>query len=243
MKNKVLGGLAALAVVALMVTLMLPRPSVQASSASSSGRLEVRGVGAIEVRPDQAIVVFRLFALEPTAGEAQSVNAVNLRAVQDVLKALGIDQQAVRTRSITLREEWEYLRDQREFRGYLAEHVLAVTVDDLTQVGEVLDRVIQASNATVQGVEFGLRDRREAEKLALREAYAHAAGRAQVLAESAGIRLGAPSAMIDESVAVAALPLSMDQAMLRASMAYESSTPVHPGMIRVEAKVRLEYVY
>lgn len=218
--------------------------AVTTQAQETEGRyLSVRGVGSVEVIPDKATIAFRLSALRDTAAAAQGANAANLVAMESVLKELGIDLRDVKTRGVTLREEWEYTNNERIFRGYRAEQTVAVTVNDITHVGSVLDRVIQASGAHVDGVEFGLKDRTQAEQEALRQAYAHAASRARVLAEMAGITLGAPSHIVDESAVVAAKSVAMDQTMLRAVAAFESTTPVYAGTIQVEARVLLQFDY
>lgn len=241
MNKKTLGFLVRLVLCGIIIG-QLALPAAYASDDAARGRLTVSGVGTVEVKPDQATVSLRLSTLAPEAAEAQRLNAQKATAVEAVLQQLGIAPEQIRTRSMSLREEWEYVDNERVLRGYRAEHVLAVTVYDLENVGALMDRVIEEAGAQVQGVEFGLRDRREAERLALQEAFNHAASRAQTLARLAGITLGPPSLIVDESAVVAPLPIAMDQALLRAA-SFEASTPVHPGLIRVDARVRLEYQY
>lgn len=216
-------------------------PSAQAAEVQRT--LQVRGVGSIEVVPDMATISFRLSALRETAAAAQEANAANLAALERVLKEFGIGERDIRTRSVTLREEWEYTNNQRVFKGYRAEQVIAVTVNDIGLVGKILDGVIAASGATVDGVDFGLKDRTAAEREALREAYEHAASRARVLAEMAGITLGVPSRIVDETSVAAPKLVALDAAFMRSSAAFEASTQVYPGTIVVEAQVYLEFTY
>ena len=116
-----------------------------------------------------------------------------------MLAALGITEDDLKTQGVSLREEWEYVTTERVFKGYRAEHSIAVTVNDLAQVGPVVDAVSEVSGLTIDSVQFGLRDRREAERLALQQAYAHAESRARILAQMAGITLGAPASIVDQT--------------------------------------------
>lgn len=242
MERKLMRGAVLFVALGLILSQVGAVPAVKATESSIGGRLQVSGVGTIEVTPDQAVILFRLAALRNSAGEAQAANAESLKALQAALGELGLSEEDIRTRSVNLREEWEYRTDERVFKGYRSEHVLAVTLSDLDQVGTVMDSVVKRSGATIDGVEFGLRDRREAERLALAQAYEHAASRAQVLADMAGVTLGAPRVILDQSSVVAAMPVRMEQAQLRA-VAFDASTPVFAGTIQVDARVQLEFGY
>lgn len=216
--------------------------TVHAKENGQTGRLQVSGVGVVEVAPDQATIRLRLSHLRNTAAEAQTANAEALRSLLDVLTALGITEDDLKTQGVSLREEWEYRTDERVFRGYRAEHSIAVTVADLALVGPAMDAASSVSGAAIDGVNFGLRDRREAEQLALQEAYAHAASRARVLAQMAGISLGVPSNIVDQTAVQPALPLRMEATAAK-MLAFDAATEVFAGTITVEARVQLEFVY
>lgn len=235
-------GSVAVAMVLMLGVLALSASSVAHAADTAAGRIQVTGVGMVELSPDQATIIFRISQLRDSAADAQRANAETLRAIEEVLKSLGISEDQLKTQSVSLREEWEYRTNERVFTGYRAEQVLAVTTAELDQIGPIMDAVVSVPGAAIDGVNFGLRDRREAEKLALQEAYAHAASRARVLAEMAGITLGVPSSIVDQTSVQAALPLRMEQSVAKLA-AYDASTPVFAGTISVEARVYLEFQY
>lgn len=226
----------------LGVTTLSWSPAALASSDLTYGKLQVSGVGVVEVAPDQATIILRLSHLRDTAVEAQATNAAALQALREVLEGLGITADDLKTQGVSLREEWEYQTNERVFKGYRAEHSIAVTVDDLSNVGPVLDAASEVAGVGIDGVQFGLKDRREAERLALQEAYAHAASRARILAAMAGIELGVPSSIVDQTAVQPSVPLRMEATAAK-MLAFDAATEVFAGSITVEARVQLEFIY
>jgi|LSQX01.1.fsa_nt_gb uncharacterized protein YggE len=243
MNRKTFGSTALVLALLLAVTTLGFSPAALASGDERTGRLSVSGVGAVEVAPDQATVRIRLSHLRDAAAEAQAANAAALQALREVLAALGITEDDLKTQGVSLREEWEYVTTERVFKGYRAEHSIAVTVNDLAQVGPVVDAVSEVSGLTIDSVQFGLRDRREAERLALQQAYAHAESRARILAQMAGITLGAPASIVDQTSVQPSLPLRSLEASAAKLVAFDAATEVFAGTITVEARVHLEFVY
>src|SRR5690625_2489570 len=117
--------------------------SVNGAAAEFEGTLFVRGVGQVEVEPDQVILTFSARALRPSASEAMAEQARQTSKSNEILQDAGIPVRDIQTQHISLREEWEYVQNERVLRGYVAEQRIQVAVDDLSQVGVLIDALVR----------------------------------------------------------------------------------------------------
>jgi uncharacterized protein YggE len=180
-------------------------------------------------------VVLATETLAPGPAEAQQKNAQAATAVRQRLKQLRIPDEAVRTVSYSLNEEFEYTNNRRVSRGYRAVNQIQVRVDDLSRVGEIVDAAVQAGAASVSEIRFDVKDRDAAEREALRLAVADARARADAMAAGAGVALGA-IVRIDEQGRPMPMPRPAAMAAVRAAAA---ETPVSGGEIEIHASVTL----
>ena len=200
------------------------------------------GQASVQLAPDRAWVTVGIEARARKPQEAQKQAAVVMTAIQNQLKALGIPENAVRTVSFNLNEDWDYSNNRRTLRGYVVTNLIEVKVDDLTKVGDVLDKSITAGGNNIHGVRWDLQDRDKAERDALRQAVEDAKQRAEVAVAAAGAKLG-PVLRINEQRYDQPRPM-MDMAMMRQSAAAAPpppATPISPGEIEIRATVMVSF--
>ena len=194
-----------------------------------------QGEGVIRVAPDRARVNLQVETRAVRPPDAQRANADAMTAVSRALEALGLETDSIRTLGVNLQPEFDFVDGQRQLRGYVASNSIEVTVDDLSRVGEIVDRAVDAGATTVSGIQFDAKERRVLERRALEEAVADAKARAIAAAAGAGTEI-AEVVRIEEQ---GAQPV---QTMFRMSMQAESSqsvTPIAPGQIEIRAGVVL----
>lgn len=194
-----------------------------------------QGEGVIRVVPDRAFVNLQVETRAERPPEAQRANAEAMTAVRGALESLGLDAESIRTLGVNLQAEFDFVDGQRTFSGYLASNAIEVIVDDLTRVGDVVDRAVDAGATSVSGIRFDARERRVLERRALEEAVADAKARATVAAVGAGAQIGDVLRIEEQG----AQPV---QTMFRMSMQAEASqavTPIAPGQIEIRAGVTL----
>jgi uncharacterized protein YggE len=73
---------------------------------------------------------------------------------------------------------------------YIVDNSVLVTVRDLSQIGELLDAVVEAGANSVSGIRFDVDDKTAALSEARKAAVQSAQAKAQELAEAAGVTLG-----------------------------------------------------
>jgi uncharacterized protein len=218
---------------------LIASPAVQAQERDREREnprtITVNGDADVRAEPDRAWATFGIQAQATTAQEAQAQANQVIQRVLDSLRRLNIPPRNIQTSGLTLYPVYEprppVPREREEARAprvvaYQATNTLTVLVENLKQVGPVIDAAMAGGANTIQGVRFGLADDLPQRLEALRAASAEARKKAESIAAALGVALG---------------PLrSAKGAMMRAAPA-EAATPVQSGQITVHATVNVVY--
>ena len=221
----------------LALVLMAPAASAQTPAAAEPPVVVTMGEGSIKRAPDRAWVTIAAESRAKTPAEVQKINADAMSAVMQKLKGLGLPAEAIRTAAYELRPEFDYANNRQTLRGYVARNAIEVRVDDLPKLGEVLDVAVAAGATSVSGIRFDLKDRANAEQMALQRAIADARAQADTAAQAAGMK-------VDRIVRLevhrdAAMPPPRPMAAMRAEMAMSAEPPMAPGELEIKATVTL----
>jgi uncharacterized protein len=196
------------------------------------------GEGVVNTVPDRAWVAISAESRAAGPREAQKLNAQAMSAVMQRLKALGLPDEAIRTRAYDLQPEFDYKDGRQTLRGYVARNSVEVRLDDIARIGEVIDVAVGSGATNVSGVRFDLKDREAVEREALRRAVADARARADAAASGAGMTVGGVL-RIDETRAGIPPPPPMMARMGVAEMAVDAAPPISPGEYQVRVTVTL----
>jgi uncharacterized protein YggE len=194
------------------------------------------GQATVDRAPDRAYVTFATESRAQKPDEAQKRNAEAMTRVQQAVRKAKIPAEAVRTLGFNLQEEADWQNGKRVPKGYLVSNAIEVRVDDLDDLGNLLDAAVQAGVTNVGGVRFDLKDRSGAEREALRMAVADARARADALAAGANVHV-VSVLRIEEQGERTPPPMPMMRAM--ADAAPRPETPMSPGQIQIQASVTL----
>ncbi|HHW10668.1 MAG TPA: SIMPL domain-containing protein [Firmicutes bacterium] len=197
-----------------------------------SGQAEIRAV------PDTATLTVGVSILAKTADKAQKEAAQKAAALIETLKKKGIPEKSIQTINFSLNAEYDYSDRQRTLLGYRAVHELSVIVEDLANLGSVMDAVVAGGGNTINNVRFGLRNSRDVAEEALRRAVADAQRKAEILAEAAGA--GAVRIVAVQENSSYPVP-KMGGSERYAAVALDQATPVMPGEVVVGADVQVEF--
>lgn len=107
----------------------------------------------VDAKPDIVDLSAGVTSQARTAVEAMRINAREMTAVIDRIKALGVDADDIQTAGIDLNAQYDYDQETREqvFRGYQASNRVSVTLRDVDRAGEVLDALVAAGANNVGG--------------------------------------------------------------------------------------------
>jgi hypothetical protein len=203
----------------------------------------VSGNGEIDVAPDRAVVSLGAVAQDKDAAVAQQkVNKVVQKSL-DAISDLGIKKEKIQSQRITLQPVYQQSDESMPRRGpkivgYEASNQLQITLEDLSQIGPVIDAGVKAGADQVQGVDFSLQDETDATQAALENAVSQAKIKALAIARAADVSLG-KVAEIDEGNVQRIFPNV--PRMMHMAAAAEVATPVQPGQIQISASVTITY--
>ncbi len=214
-------------------------PSSQAAN-HEPAKVVVTGTAEIRVPPDRAFVMLAVESRDSNPREAQQKNAKASDGVLAKLRSAGLDDKAIRTVSYGLQEEFDYNKGTRRSRGYLARNQVEVRLDDIEQVGEIIDLATSAGATSVSGLRFDVKDRDGLEREALKQAVADGRARAEAAAAGAGSNIGSLLAIEQEGASGPPPPTPVFRATV--AMAADSAAPPPPiqaGEIEITARVRV----
>jgi uncharacterized protein YggE len=249
--RKVFYGLVALVVVAMLsiggLALALtsaPRsaqPVVEAADSTTGDRsITVVGIGKVTGKPDIARVTVGIETQASSLQKAVDDNKAKMNNLLDTLKKLGLADKDIRTSNYSVYTERvsspsasaEVNTDQMI---YHVTNQVDVTVRDVNQIGEVLDKAVAAGANNIYGVNFSVENTAKLEADAREKAVADAKLRAEELAQLNGLQLG-EVLTVSEVIGSSAYPMYRDAVGMGGG-----GTPVQPGELEMSVSIQIMY--
>lgn len=200
--------------------------------------IRVRGLGRVERAPDMATVTLGAQVESATAREAQSLAGERMRGVLAALARAGVADGDVATERVSLEPTFDYGGSTPRQTGYQAIQTVHVRVRDLASLGSMVDAAVAAGANQVAEVALGLAEPDVARSEARALAVADARRAAESLAEAAGVRLGLPTAIVEEGAGDRP-PGPMRMKLAEAALA--DGTPVAAGRTSTEVAVTITW--
>lgn len=199
--------------------------------------LVTTGSAVIRAAPDRAIVRLGTEVHAKTAKDAQQQEAQAMTAVRKQLTDAHVPDEAIRTLSYDLQQEFDFVQGKQIPRDFVARHVLEVRLDDVAQLGDVMGRAAESGAATISGIQFDVKARDELERTALRKAVEDARARADAAAAGAGTMVAGVIRVEEERQSEGPRPMAFAREM--PAQAAVVATPVAAGEIEIRANVTL----
>lgn len=209
--------------------------SVAVAQPVAPPQLIVTGEGVVKATPDQAWISVGAESRAKVSKEAQQRNAEAMTAVMRKIAAFGIAKDAIKTTALDLQLEFDYANGKQTPRGYVARNTVEVRVDDLAQLGDVLDAVVGSGATMIHGLRFDVRQREQVEATALQLAVKNATAKSQAVALGASSTIDRILKIEELSGGGEPVPMMRQYATARA----DASTPVAAGEIEIRAQVRM----
>jgi uncharacterized protein len=160
--------------------------------------ISVTGTGNTEVAPDMATLMIGVTTQADTAAAALTANSAATEAVIARLTAAGIEPRDLQTSNLYINPNFTgYDSLTPTISGYIASNLLTVRVRKIETTGDVLDASVADGANTLNGLTFGLANPEPAYNEARKEAVSDARAKAELLAEAAGVKLGAVLSISD----------------------------------------------
>ncbi len=197
---------------------------------------------SVDAKPDIVDIGAGVTSQASTAVEAMRINAREMNAVIDRIKALGIKDKDIQTTGINLSAQYDYDQStsRQVFRGYQASNRVNVTLREVPRAGEVLDALVAAGATDINGPNFSLDDDTGARAQARKAAFDKARAQAEEYARWSGFS-GVRLLEINESVA-ASPPMPYAQSAERKMMDVSAApTPVEPGLVGTMVSLTVKF--
>jgi uncharacterized protein YggE len=169
------------------------QPSPGPATVSQAG-ITVVGTGSAKAVPDVAEWSFGVRTEGETASAALSENAAAAKRLIDALKDAGIDEDDLRTETVSLYPQTD--ETGRGILGYSASNMVHATMP-IAKAGDVIDEAVSAGANEVYGPNLRVSDSDAQYAQAVDAAFDDARARAEAVAEKAGVALGAPVAIVE----------------------------------------------
>jgi uncharacterized protein YggE len=226
----------ALRVVVLAVAIAAVSDASVSAAEAPPRHITVTGEGTVSVVPDMAQLRAGVTTEGKTAREAGEANSKAMAAVLAAAKELGIAEKDIRTSRYAIQPVFDQGRPARErITGFRAVNTALLKIRDLDRSGDIIDRLTGAGANTTGGIDFLVSDPSKALDAARKEAIADAQRKADVYARAAGVAVGRPTSIVEQSASVPGpYPVA-----LRAGAPTE--TPVAAGEVSLRVSVTVSF--
>lgn len=236
--------LTAAAVVLVKSPVVSAQPAQGVVQTTTQTGITVNAQGQAEVSPDVAYVNLGVRTTAATAKDAMDENSTTMAAIIAQLTSMGVAKQDIRTGYINLTPQTQPVQPNDnstpKITGYWADNSINVTVNDLAQVGAILDAGLSAGANTINGISFGLKDDSAAQDAALQDAVKTARAKADLVATGLGLKVTSVQSVQVQSYSMPG-PIYADAAMAAGKGGFGASVPVEPGQITVNASVQVTF--
>ena len=137
-KEHAMNRLATLILASAAVVSMTAAPAA-AQATLNSPSVTTEGRASIKVAPDMAWLSVTAESRAAKPADAQSANAQAMDKIRAALRAAGVADAAVKTRSYNVEPQMQYTNGKSTVIGYIAQQSLDVRVDTLANLGKVID--------------------------------------------------------------------------------------------------------
>ena len=197
----------------------------------------VVGEGSVTVTPDYARISSGVTTSAKTVKEAGDTNAKIMTNIIQTLVDAGIAKKDIQTSQFSI--EPVYVSPTPpggpKLSGYRVANQVNVTIHQIAQVGDILDRLVKAGATDAGSITFLVSDREKTLDQAREAAFTNARHKAELYAHAAGVNLG-HIAWITESSDVAPILDGEVRAMKPAER-----MPIEVGENTITARVKVGF--
>lgn len=215
-----------------VVSALLASPAMAQTSPPS---ISVTGEATISVAPDLAQIDGGVTNDAKTAREASETNSKAMGVVLLALKSVGIPEKDFQTSQLSLQPQYALNKSgPSPVTGFRASNRVTVTVRDVAKVGSVIDTLVTNGANDIGGISFIVAQASKLLDDARPKAIADARRKAEIYAQAAGVTLGAPLSISEESS-------SGPMTFRKMSAGLASPAPVAPGEETLRISISMSY--
>jgi uncharacterized protein YggE len=214
----------------------------QTSGGTAGQGISVSGEAITTVKPDTALLSLGVSVAKPTAREARDTAATAMEALLASVRSNGVSDDDIKTTQFTINPEYDYTPGSPRITGYRVTNTVSAKTHEQDRVAEIIDDAVNATGDPIQisGITFTLDNPETALSDARSRAMASAKAKADELAHLAGVTLGAPISIVENSNGGTTQPLPYAAAAGVAS-ADSVRTSIQTGQLEILLSVQVTY--
>ena len=219
------------------------------ASGPASG-IWVTGQASVNVEPDLVLLTIGVETMAETVAEARAEAAGSMDAIIQSVKAHGLEDSDVQTRSFNIWPQYEYpeemsgdVRTRRQVLvGYTVSNTAIAKIRDVDAVGTIIDDVAEAGgDATrINGISFNVEDPKPFMAQLREDAVQDATAKAEHLASLADVNLG-DLVFIGEVGASTPVARGFAEEAFMAMATSSSPTPISGGELQLNMNVQVVF--
>lgn len=198
--------------------------------------MTLNGQGQITTVPNTAII--RL-GVQTTGDNIETIQSDNANISQNVIQSLnqlGITN--IRTYQYVIDKNYEFENGIRVDRGYVVRNILEIQIDNLDQVGLIIDTAVNSGANLVEFISFEVDDPTKYYQQALNLAIMDTITKANSIAKQLRIPMEPiPIRIVENSSAP--MPRSQQYSIREGVF----TTPIEPGLKQIDAFVTVDFIY
>lgn len=229
-----------------------PQGSVSLSETASGLKLSlnnqqegiwVSGTGKVMAVPDIAVLRLGIEAQESSVSVAQAQANGAMNAVMSALKNSGIAERDIQTQYFNIQRvtRWDEKEGREVVIGYRVTNMVTAKVREMAKVGAIIDAVAVAGGdlTRIDSIGFTVEDPAAYYGEARTKAMTDAASKAGQLAEMAGVKLGKPTYIAENTPSP--YPIYREDFYGQAAAAPAMETPISAGEMEISLNVQVTY--
>jgi uncharacterized protein len=226
----------------LLVLTVLPvgaRAQTRPLEIDSQRYIEVNGQASVNATPDFAKVTLGVTTTGKEAREALAANSKLVNALISLIKAEGIAAADVQTSSLSISQSMSNptptSTSARTITGYNVSNLVTVTVRDISRLGALIDKAVDAGANAIDGIAYGVNDPGALLDKARPLAMADAKRKAEIYANAGGAKAGRLMTLTEE---IGVQPIQFARVYQSAAAA---ATPIEPGQDKLTLTVTARF--
>ncbi|MDD4990109.1 MAG: SIMPL domain-containing protein [Candidatus Pacebacteria bacterium] len=218
---------------------MLPENNIYPETVS------ITGEGKATISPDIAAVDL---GITTEGAKVEAIVQENTDAMNKLLtdvKALGIADKDIKTKTYSLQPRYEYNEDgTRTSRGYTLSQSIEVKIRDFAKIGQVLETAANDGATNVSDLQFTIDDMEKARAEAREKAITQAKEKAKAIASQTGIKLKKITSVYEDTGACGSYGCSYTEGMgagMTAKAVSSIAPTIQSGEQEVTVRITLNY--
>ena len=227
-----------LSIFGVLAALVLVLSACAPAAPTSSERfISVTGSGTVYLDPDIAYLYVGVHVEDRDVSTAVSTNNLRLQSLIGALVSQGVAPEDIQTSNFSVwsQEAWDEFGVS--YTKYSVDNTVYITARDLSQLGDLLNAVVEAGANNISSVSFDVADKTAALAQARKLAMENADALASELATTAGLKVGEV-----QSITYTEYYSSPYYGMGGGGAAMETSAvPIQPGQLNFSVTVNVTY--